>query len=116
MAWMIESFLKDVLVNLNEQGYRIDALADPRPLGTEGGAWRVSLHSPAGTEVVLHDGLPNNSDDNLVRTFTAATTPALSTLAGQPAAGSWRLKVVDRAAQDQGKLISWRVLIKPPQT
>ena len=80
------------------------------------GDLRVSLHSPAGTEVVLHDGLPNNSDDNLVRTFTAATTPALSTLAGQPAAGSWRLKVVDRAAQDQGKLISWRVLIKPPQT
>jgi hypothetical protein len=46
MAWMIESFLKDVLVNLNEQGYRIDALADPRPLGGEGGAWRVTLHSP----------------------------------------------------------------------
>ncbi len=78
------------------------------------GDLRVSLHSPAGTEVVLHDGPANNSDDNLVRTFTTANTPALSALAGQPAAGSWQLKIVDRAADDQGKLNAWRVLIKPP--
>ena len=44
----------------------------------------------------------------------AATTPGLSALVGQLAAGTWRLRVEDRAAQDQGKLNSWRVLIKPP--
>jgi M6 family metalloprotease-like protein len=77
------------------------------------GDLQVSLHSPAGTAVLLHNGT-GGSDDNLVRTFTAANTPALAALAGQPAAGSWRLKVVDLAAQDQGKLNSWRVLIKPP--
>jgi M6 family metalloprotease-like protein len=77
------------------------------------GDLRVSLLSAAGTEVVLHDGV-GGSDDNLVRTYTAATTPGLAALVGQPAAGTWRLRVVDRAAQDQGKLNSWRVLIKPP--
>ncbi len=76
------------------------------------GDLRVSLLSPAGMEVVLHDGA-GGSDDNLVRTFTVATTAALSALAGQPAAGPWRLKVVDREAQDVGKLNAWRVVIKP---
>ena len=76
------------------------------------GDLRVSLRSPAGTEVVLHDGA-GGSADNLVRTFTAANTPALAALAGQPAAGTWRLKVVDREAQDEGKLNAWKVLIKP---
>jgi M6 family metalloprotease-like protein len=76
------------------------------------GDLRVSLHSPAGTEVVLHDGTGEDAD-NLVRTFTETTTPLLAALTGQPAAGSWRLRVVDRAAQDQGKLNAWRVLIKP---
>jgi M6 family metalloprotease-like protein len=76
------------------------------------GDLRVALISPSGTEAVLHNKT-GSSDDNLVRTCTAANTPALGTLAGQPAAGSWRLKVSDHEAQDQGKLNSWRVLIKP---
>lgn len=46
MAWAVEEFLAQVLASLNEQGYRIDALKEPRPIGTEGGAWRVSLKSP----------------------------------------------------------------------
>jgi subtilisin-like proprotein convertase family protein len=77
------------------------------------GDLRVSLLSPAGTEAVLHDG-GGGSDHNLVRTFTVANTPTLSGLAGRPAAGSWRLKIVDREARDEGKLNSWRLLIKPP--
>ncbi len=73
----------------------------------------VSLRSPAGTEVLLHDGA-GGSADSIVRTYTAATTPALAALAGQTAAGAWRLKIEDRAAQDEGKLNSWKVVIKPP--
>jgi subtilisin-like proprotein convertase family protein len=76
------------------------------------GDLRVSLRSPAGSEVILHDGT-GGSDDNLVRTYTTANTPSLAALAGQPAGGSWRLKVVDRDAQDLGKLNNRRVLIKP---
>ena len=77
------------------------------------GDLRVSLYSPAGTEAVLHNRAGGPTHD-LVRTFTVANTPSLATLVGQPVAGSWRLKVVDNEAQDQGKLSSWRVLIKPP--
>lgn len=76
------------------------------------GDLRVGLVSPAGTEAVLHDGL-GASDHDLVRTYTAATTPELAALAGQAAAGAWRLNLLDQAAQDQGKLNSWRILIKP---
>jgi hypothetical protein len=46
VAWIVEDFLHQVLASLHEQGYRIDALLDPRPLGIEGGAWRVGLRSP----------------------------------------------------------------------
>lgn len=77
------------------------------------GDLRVSLLSPAGTEVVLHDR-SGGSEKNLALTFTVATTPALALMAGQAAAGAWRLKIADTAAEDVGKLNRWRLLIKPP--
>ena len=73
---------------------------------------RVSLVSASGTEVILHDGAGGDAD-NLVRTFTAANTPALGSLAGQSVTGTWRLRVADNEAQDAGKLNGWRLLIKP---
>ena len=76
------------------------------------GDLRVSLVSPAATEVVLHDGTGGSTHD-LARTYTAATAPGLAALVGKAAAGTWRLRIVDRAAQDAGKLNSWRVLIRP---
>ena len=77
------------------------------------GDLRVNLISPAGTEVPLHNG-EGGSSDNLIRTFTTATTPSLATLAGQPAGGTWRLKIVDVEAPDAGKLNHWRLVVKPP--
>jgi M6 family metalloprotease-like protein len=76
------------------------------------GDLRVSLVSPAGTQVVLHDRLGAQAD-NIVKTFTRATTPALATLSGQPVAGNWRLRVSDHEAVDVGKLNSWKVTIQP---
>lgn len=73
---------------------------------------RISLRSPAGTEVLLHDET-GGSADNVVKTYTAATTVALGNLAGQPINGTWRLSVSDRVGQDVGKLNTWRVLIHP---
>ncbi|HXI23424.1 MAG TPA: M6 family metalloprotease domain-containing protein [Pyrinomonadaceae bacterium] len=77
------------------------------------GDLRVSLVSPTGTEVLLKDSTGEDAD-NLVRTFTATNTPGMGALAGQTVTGTWRLRVSDRAAQDVGKLNSWRLLIKPP--
>jgi len=79
------------------------------------GDLRVALRSPSGTEVVLHDG-SGGSADNIVKTYTSATTAALGTLAGQAIAGQWALLVSDRAAQDVGKLNSWRVVVQPATT
>ncbi len=76
------------------------------------GDLRVSLRSPAGTEVVLHNQT-GGSADNLVKTYTAATTAALASLAGQPIKGTWQLSVADRVRQDIGKLNTWRVVIRP---
>ncbi|WP_280151202.1 M6 family metalloprotease domain-containing protein [Piscinibacter sp. XHJ-5] len=76
------------------------------------GDLRVALRSPAGGEVVLHSGT-GGSTDNLVQTYTVATTPGLTTLAGQPVAGNWTLSVADTAPDDVGKLNAWRVVVKP---
>jgi M6 family metalloprotease-like protein len=74
------------------------------------GDLQVSLVSPSGTRVVLHNGT-GESADNIVRTYTSATTPTLNNLAGQPIRGNWTLRVADRAAQDVGKLNSWKITI-----
>jgi len=76
------------------------------------GDLRVSVRAPSGTEAVLHDGT-GGSADNIVKTFTAANTPPLAALTGQPAGGTWQLNVVDLSAQDEGKLNEWKVSIKP---
>lgn len=76
------------------------------------GDLELTLISPTGTEALLQAGL-GGEEDNLLRTFTSATSPALATLRGQTAAGAWRLRVKDTASQDVGKLNSWRLLLKP---
>lgn len=69
---------------------------------------RIALRSPSGTEVILRDET-GGSADNVVETYTAATTAALRNLAGQPIQGTWGLSVSDRVRQDVGKLNTWRV-------
>jgi M6 family metalloprotease-like protein len=78
------------------------------------GDLRVSLRSPAGTEVVLHDKA-GGSADNVVKTYTKATTAALGSLAGQPISGAWRLSITDTERQDIGKLNAWRLEIQAAQ-
>lgn len=46
MSWALQSFLDQVLASLAEQGYRVDALSEPRTLGVHGGVWRCALKSP----------------------------------------------------------------------
>lgn len=46
MSWAVRDFVKQVVENLNGQGYRVDGLEDPRPLGEHGGVWRCDLASP----------------------------------------------------------------------
>jgi subtilisin-like proprotein convertase family protein len=61
--------------------------------------------------VVLHDRA-GGSSDNIARTYTAANTPSLAALAGQPIAGPWKLLVSDHEAADVGKLNRWSLTIR----
>lgn len=70
----------------------------------------VSLVSPSGANVVLHQRT-GGSADNLIATYTAATTSALQTLRGQALQGAWKLKVADLEAVDVGKLNRWGLKI-----
>jgi subtilisin-like proprotein convertase family protein len=60
--------------------------------------WQVSLASPHGTAIMLHNGAGRSTRD-LAKTYIAA--------------GTWQLRIVDRAAQDQSKLNSWRLVNQP---
>ncbi|MGR9052108.1 MAG: proprotein convertase P-domain-containing protein, partial [Gammaproteobacteria bacterium] len=72
----------------------------------------VTLIAPGGDSVVLHDR-SGGSLDNIIKTYTVATTPALAALRGKPMHGVWRLKLVDLFAKDIGKLNRWTLRIEP---
>lgn len=75
------------------------------------GDLHVRLRSPSGAEAALHDRA-GGSGDNIARTYTAATTPPLAALAGQPIAGAWKLLVSDHDALDVGKLNRWSLTLR----
>lgn len=67
------------------------------------GDLRVTLISPTGTQVVLHDRT-GSYRDNLV-----LTDVAVPDVVGEDAAGTWSLKVQDLAAYDTGTLNNWSI-------
>lgn len=72
---------------------------------------RIMLRSPSGTDIVLHDR-GGGREDNIIKSYTSATTPGLATLRGQPVQGAWRLRVADLEAKDIGKLNRWALQIE----
>lgn len=70
----------------------------------------VSLISPSGTPVVLHERTGGSAND-LHREFDINSVPALSFLSDESVEGTWRLHVQDLAAQDRGRLQSWSLEI-----
>lgn len=79
------------------------------------GDLRVTLRSPAGTAVRLHDRLGGNRD-NLRATYDSADLTTLQALGGEPCQGDWRLWVQDLAARDVGKLNRWSLELRPEAT
>lgn len=67
------------------------------------GDLRVELTSPKGTRLLLHDR-EGGSADNLITEFGGSKTSGVN---GEELAGDWKLKVVDTAADDEGKLNHW---------
>jgi subtilisin-like proprotein convertase family protein len=71
----------------------------------------VTLISPQGTKVDLHHRL-GGSADNIIKTYTLQTTTDLQKLVGESMQGQWKLKVVDLAGQDLGKLNHWSLKLR----
>jgi subtilisin-like proprotein convertase family protein len=55
---------------------------------------------------VLHDQEEGRAD-NIHRVFDARSPPSLTELIGRSPEGIWALEVEDRAAQDEGEIISF---------
>jgi len=72
----------------------------------------VTLISPKGTSIDLHNRA-GGAQDNIIKKYSLATTPALGTLAGQSIQGDWCLKIADLAGKDLGKLNRWSLWIVP---
>lgn len=70
----------------------------------------VSLIPPTGQTVLLQ-GRTLGSATQLQGTYTLQNTPALKQLLDSPAAGVWRLLVVDYAQLDTGTLKSWELTL-----
>lgn len=66
----------------------------------------VTLVSPAGTQVTLHEGEGGSADDLVV------LDRELTELSGEPRNGPWQLKVRDRYAQDLGELLGWSLTFR----
>jgi len=72
------------------------------------GDLHVTLRSPGGKLEVLHARLGGGTD-NLRATYDSTSPGLLSGMLGQSMQGSWVLTVADRAAQDVGRLKSWKI-------
>jgi subtilisin-like proprotein convertase family protein len=70
----------------------------------------LTLKSPDGTSVVLHN-LTGSSADDISGNYPLTLTPtqSLAGLVGQSLDGTWELKVSDNVGQDTGTLVSWGV-------
>ncbi len=71
----------------------------------------VTLISPLGTKVLLHDR-SGGSRDNLQKTYHFMDRPVLQVLIGEQIAGHWQMHVKDVANADVGQLNSWGVDIQ----
>lgn len=74
------------------------------------GDLEVSLASPSGISVTIHNQV-GGSKDNIIRTFDTTSTPDLQMLVGAAIQGTWTLHVADHVGQDVGKLNRWALEI-----
>lgn len=74
------------------------------------GDLQVSLTTPAGSTVMLHNRSGGGAD-NLVESYKSEDIPLLAALLGEQAQGDWTLHVADLAGADFGTLRSWSLEI-----
>lgn len=102
------------LINFNLPGLTIQRFTvDLEIRHPDIGQLTVTLQSPAGTQVVLHNPARDIGVD-LVGNFDRQFNPAVGSMDdfyGQNPAGVWRLSVVDSELGDIGQLVRWQLNI-----
>ena len=93
------------IIHVNEDKAILSAMVHVDITHTYIGDLHVTVTSPAGTEVVLHDG-EGGSDNDLVADYD------LPQVSGEQAMGDWVLFVYDDAASDVGTLNSWSLTLE----
>ncbi|WP_020565627.1 S8 family serine peptidase [Methylosarcina fibrata] len=99
------------LLNVASNGNIRDIALNVDITHTYVGDLNVNLITPNGTRIALHQRSGGDTD-NLIQTYTTATTPGLASLRGQPVQGAWRLLASDLEARDVGKLNRWSLRIE----
>lgn len=94
----------------NADGRIADLAVDIDITHTYVGDLSITLSTPAGQRIVLHNREGGNSD-NLIRSWSTSTASLLSSLVGEAAKGAWTLEIADREALDVGKLNSWTIAL-----
>lgn len=74
------------------------------------GDLRVTLVSPSGTEVVLHNRSGSSRDD-ISTIFSTTSNEEIRQLVGEKIQGNWLLKVADEYEEDVGMLRKWGLLL-----
>lgn len=97
-------------LQVNEHGNILSIKVKVNITHTYIGDLRITLVSPRGEEVVLHDR-QGGSKDNIVNQYTADSIPALAELHEKEAHGKWSLVVSDLSHLDVGRLESWGLKI-----
>ena len=75
------------------------------------GDLKVTLTSPSGTNVVLHDR-SGGRQDNLIKLYDIDILPSISVFLDSKGTGDWRLSVSDNEGRDTGKLNAWGLRVK----
>ena len=68
----------------------------------------VELASPRSERFMLSNRRGGHND-NLIRVYSMADTPSLNSLKRKSIRGDWKLKIIDHARIDVGKLNHWRL-------
>jgi len=72
------------------------------------GDLKLTLTSPNGTDITLHNRA-GGASDNIQTTYASSSNAGLGTLAGSYIVGNWTLSVGDYAAGDLGTLNEWSI-------
>lgn len=93
-------------INVSEEGLVKDIRVYVNITHPRSRELRVTLISPAGESIVLHDRNPV-SGKNIVTTYNLGSIPGLRACIGDQIQGDWILNVSDLAKDDTGSLSQW---------